>query len=335
MNRKGQVLSSLESSGLLPGKSPLLAQTTREKWGTLLLVALVVLFTSTAALAWPNPQGTFDKTLSVTGPVDLEVLTHSGDVHVRTGASGTVQIHGKIFVGDHWLMGRREEDVRAIAQNPPIRQEGNSIHIDYVDAHNISVDYEITVPADTTVRTRSGSGDQTIEGTHGNVDVQTGSGDVRLANLVGEIRLQTGSGDVRAHEIAGSVKGGTGSGDVEIEETAQGDIDMHTGSGNITVRGVQGSFRGEAGSGDITAEGTQSGEWEIHTGSGNVHVRLPANAGFDADITTSSGSIDVGAPIEMTVQGRVGESRKSIHGKARGGGPLLRVRTGSGDIHIE
>ena len=301
----------------------------------LMVVALVVLFTSTAALAWPNPQGTFDRTLQVTGPVDLEVLTHSGDVRVRAGSSGTVQIHGKIFVGNNWLGGRRDADVHAIEQNPPIRQAGNNIHIEYVDVRNISIDYEITVPADTTVRTHSGSGDQTIEGTHGNVDVQTGSGDVKLASLQGEIRLQTGSGDVRAREVSGSVKGGTGSGDVEIEEMGPGDIDMHTGSGNITARGIQGSFHGEAGSGDITAEGTQTGSWDIRTGSGNVHVRIPSNAGFDADISTSSGSIDVGAPIEMTVQGRVGESRKQIHGKARGGGPSLRVHTGSGDIHIE
>ena len=302
-------------------------------------VALALFITTTltgVALGWPStPQGTFDKTLQVSGPVDLEVLTHSGDVRVRAGSSGTVQIHGKIFVGNNWLSGGREGDVRAIAQNPPIRQEGNAIHIDYVDAHNISVDYEITVPADTTVRSHSGSGDQTIEGTRGNVDVQTGSGDVKLASVTGEIRLQTGSGNVRAHEVSGAVKGGTGSGDVEIEETGQGDIDMHTGSGNITARGVQGGFHGEAGSGDITAEGTQTATWEIHTGSGNVHVRLPSNAAFDADISTSSGSLDVGPPIEMTVQGRIGESRKSIRGKARGGGPLLRVRTGSGDIHIE
>ena len=149
----------------------------------LMVVALVVLFTSTAALAWPNPQGTFDRTLQVTGPVDLEVLTHSCDVRVRAGSSGMVQIHGKIFVGNNWLLGHRDADVHAIEQNPPIKQEGNNIHIDYVDMHNISIDYEITVPADTTVRTHSGSGDQTIEGTRGNVDVQTGSGDVKLASL--------------------------------------------------------------------------------------------------------------------------------------------------------
>jgi DUF4097 and DUF4098 domain-containing protein YvlB len=233
------------------------------------------------------------------------------------------------------MEGRRESDVHSIEQNPPIRQEGNNVHIDYVDFHNISVDYEITVPAQTTVRSHSGSGDQVIEGTEGSVDAQTGSGDVKLRNVKGEIHLQTGSGDVRARDIAGAVHGGTGSGDIEIEEKAQGDIDLHTGSGGINARGVQGAFHGETGSGDVTAEGTPGGSWEIHTGSGNVHVRLPSNAAFDADISTSSGSIDVGAPIEMTVQGRVGDTRKAIRGKVRGGGSLVRVRTGSGDIHIE
>jgi hypothetical protein len=299
-----------------------------------LATALVVLFATAATFA-STPQGTFDRTLQVSGPVDLEVLTHSGDITVRAGSSGSVQIHGKIFVGDHWLRGNREGDVHAIEQNPPIRQEGNSIRIDYLNYHDISVDYEITVPADATIRTQSGSGDQIIEGTHGNVDVHTGSGDVKLANLTGEVRLQTGSGNIRAHEIAGAIHGGAGSGDIEIEETSQGDIDLHTGSGNINVRGVQGSFHAEAGSGDITAEGTQSGTWEIRTGSGNVRVRLPGNAAFDADISTSSGTVDVNSPIEMTVQGRVNETRKQIRGKVRGGGPLLSVRTGSGDVHIE
>lgn len=298
------------------------------------VIGLAMLLASTFAAA-STPQGHFDKTFQITGPVDLEVQTGSGDVIVRSGASGSVSIRAKIYVGDHWLFGNRQTDVSNIEQHPPLRQEGNSIHIDKVTARNISIDYEITVPVDTTIRSHSGSGNQTIEGTHGNADVETGSGDVKLSRLTGEIHLQTGSGNVRAHEVAGPIRGGAGSGDIEVQEIGSGDVTLHTGSGNVTVRGIQGAFRAEAGSGDITAEGRQQGAWEIRTGSGNVHVRLPANAGFDADISTSSGTLDVGAPVTMTVQGRVQESRKSIVGKARGGGPLLNVRTGSGDIHIE
>ena len=267
--------------------------------------------------------------------MDLEVETRSGDVIVRSGASGSVSIRAKIYVGDHWLFGSRHTDVSEIEQHPPLRQDGNSIHIDNVTVRDISVDYEITVPVDTTIRAHSGSGNETIESTHGNADVQTGSGDVKLSRLTGEIHVQTGSGNVRALEIAGPVRGGAGSGDIEVQEIASGDIDLRTGSGNVSVRGIQGALRAEAGSGDISAEGKQEGAWEIRTGSGNVHVRLPANAAFDADISTSSGTLDVNAPITMTVQGRVQETRKRIVGKARGGGPSLTLRTGSGDIHIE
>lgn len=301
---------------------------------SVMTIAVAAIFVSGAAFA-STPQGTFDKTFQVSGPVDLEIETHSGDIVVRSGPSGSVSIHGKIFVGDHWLFGSRHTDVSDIEQHPPLRQEGNSIRIDYVNARDISVDYEITVPEETTIRTHSGSGDQIIEGTRGNVDLQSGSGDVKLSRLTGEIRLQTGSGNVRAREISGPLRGGAGSGDIEVEETGSGDIDLHTGSGNITARGIQGAFHADAGSGDITAEGTQTGAWEIRTGSGNVNVRLPSNAAFDANLSTSSGTMDVNSAITMTVQGRVQETRKQIIGKVRGGGPLLTVRTGSGDIHIQ
>src|SRR5271169_2407186 len=97
---------------------------------TTLAIALVVLFTSTAVFA-SSYQGQFEKTLQVSGPVDLEVLTRSGDVTVRAGSGGSVLIRGKIHVNDHWLFGGgRDTDVHQIEQNPPIRQEGNRIHIE-------------------------------------------------------------------------------------------------------------------------------------------------------------------------------------------------------------
>jgi len=299
-----------------------------------LAIALAVLLASTFAAA-SSPQGHFEKTFQVSGPVDLEVQTRSGDVVVRSGASGSVSIRAEIYVGDHWLFGDRHTDVSDIEQHPPLRQDGNSIHIDNVSVRDISVNYEITVPVETNVRSHSGSGNQTTESIHGSVDLQTGSGDIKLSRVTGEIHLQTGSGNVRALDIAGPVRGGAGSGDLEVQEIASGDIDLHTGSGNISVRGLQGALRAGAGSGDISAEGAQAGPWEIRTGSGNVRVRLPANAAFDADLSTSSGKLDVDAPVTMTVEGRVEDTRKRIVGKVRGGGPQLTLRTGSGDIQVE
>ena len=297
------------------------------------LLAGMALFSAPAFAR--TPQGQFEKTFTVNGTVNLEVFTHSGNITIRAGSGNTVFVRGKIFVGDHWLFGSRTADVHSIEQHPPLHQDGNSIRVDYVNERDVSVEYEISVPADTIIRTRSGSGDQTLSGTRGNIDLHAGSGDLRLDQITGELRVETGSGNVRAQSITGPLRGSTGSGDIEVAEIGAGDVDLRTGSGNISVRGVHGSFRGETGSGDITAEGDMTGAWEIRTGSGTVHVRLPANAAFDANLSTSSGSLEVDSPITTTVQGRVQETRKSIRGQVHGGGPTLSIHTGSGDIHVQ
>ena len=297
-------------------------------------LAVFVVVSSLAGFA--SVVGTFDRSFQVNGPVDLEVLTRSGDITVRAGSTGSVTIHGKIHSGSG-LFGFdvNKDAVQELQNNPPIRQNGNSIRIDYINLRNVSVDYEITVPAETTVRAHSGSGDQTVEGVRGTVDLESGSGDLRLARLTGDMNFHTGSGNVRGHEVAGPVRAKAGSGDIEFTETGSGDIDIRTGSGNITVNGINGGFHAEAGSGDIRGEGAAKNMWSIRTGSGNVNLRLPAESSFDVDISSSSGSVTTAHPVTTTIQGRVQETRKSIVGKVRGGGPTVSVHTGSGDIHVD
>jgi hypothetical protein len=297
------------------------------------VAGLIVTLLTTLASA--SVQGSFQRTYQVSGPVDIEVLTHSGDIIVRGGPAGTVSVSGKIHVGDAWLMGNRHADVQELERNPPIHQTGNSIRIDYVNMRNIAIDYEITVPENTRVRTRTGSGDQTMENVRGSFDLESGSGDMRLHDLNGELHLHTGSGDVDTRNAAGSITARAGSGDIKIEQTAIGDVDVQTGSGNIELRGLEGGLHAEAGSGDLTVEAARVAPWQIRTGSGNVRLHLPPDAAFNLEASTSSGSVIVDQPVTMTVQGKVQESHKSINGTVRGGGPLLAVHTGSGDVHIE
>src|SRR5262245_48545616 len=77
-------------------------------------------------------EGSFDRGLNVSGPVDLEVGTGSGRIEVRQGPQGRVDIHGVIRAGtDRWWRSDRdaEDIVRQLESNPPIEQSGNSIHI--------------------------------------------------------------------------------------------------------------------------------------------------------------------------------------------------------------
>src|SRR3979409_11323 len=107
------------------------------------LAIVLVILTSAATFA-STPQGSFEKTFQVSGPVDLEVLTRSGDITVRTGPSGSGFLRGRIYVGDHWLFGQRKGDVTEIEQHPPLRQEGKSSALAYVNTRALEVVHRAT-----------------------------------------------------------------------------------------------------------------------------------------------------------------------------------------------
>jgi DUF4097 and DUF4098 domain-containing protein YvlB len=297
------------------------------------VVALTLLAAGSVA-ATASVQGSFERTYQVSGTVDLQVLTRSGDVTVHSGPAGTVVVRGKIHVSDRWLSGGRQAEVSEIEKNPPIQQSGNGIHVDYVEAHGISVDYEITAPANTTVTTRSGSGDQRMVGLRSNLKLESGSGDMRLDDITGEIQVHTGSGDVTAREVSGPFTAEAGSGDIRVDEKGKGDVRVHTGSGNVELRGVNGALDAHSGSGDVTIQGINSGRWEIRTSSGNVDLELPASASFDLDASAGSGSVTVDRPVTMVMQGDLRRAQHEVRGKVSGGGAELLVHTGSGDVRI-
>ena len=100
------------------------------------LTVVLTLLATASGIAAASVQGSFERTYSVSGAVDLQVLTRSGDITVHSGPAGTVTVRGKIHVGERWFSGGRETDVSEIEKNPPIQQSGNSIHIDYLNAHD-------------------------------------------------------------------------------------------------------------------------------------------------------------------------------------------------------
>lgn len=305
---------------------------------TAILLLLFITALTIPVTAFGAIRGGFQRTVNVTGPVDLQVQTHSGDVVVRTGPAGSVTINAKIHVNTGFFFGPRvsDEDVRRVEQNPPVRQTGNLIKIDYPPVQNMSIDYDITVPADATVRSTSGSGNLEVRGVRGNVDVHAGSGDLQLDDLSGAVRVDTGSGNITGNRLAGSLDARAGSGDIRVNLSGQGSVRVHTGSGNVELRGINGGAVLDTGSGDIVADGQIKDEWNVRASSGDVRLRVPRGSSFNVDIHTGSGDITMSHPVNSTVQGRMGDSsRHNISGKVGNGGPLLRVHTGSGDVHVD
>jgi DUF4097 and DUF4098 domain-containing protein YvlB len=302
--------------------------------------------------------GHFERTLQVTGTVELEVSSGSGNINVHQGGAGTVSVTAKIHGnnGTSWLFGSGniDERIHKIEQNPPVVQQGNTIRIGRIEdrdlTRNISIDYDVTVPPQTRLNSHTGSGDQTISGLQlpmtaktgsGNVTVDriaaetrvsSGSGDLKINSVKGILYAETGSGNIHAYDIAGDVFVNTGSGDVEVGQSAGGSVKAQTGSGNIKLRGVKGGLRADAGSGNIEAEGEPTSDWRLGAGSGNITLKVPTQASFNIDARTSSGSLRLNSH-QVTTQGTL--AKNHIQGKVGNGGVLLDIHTGSGDIELE
>jgi hypothetical protein len=253
---------------------------------------------------------TFDRALSVSGEAQLMVATGSGNIHLTRGSDGQIRIHGEIHVSRDGS----EEQARQIAANPPIEQNGSVIRVGQQHQEHwqgISINYEIQAPAGTILGATSGSGNIVDEGVGQNAKLQTGSGDITASSLQGPFTVETGSGNITA------------------EQTGEGDVKAQTGSGNIEIKEIHGSFYAQTGSGDINATGTPAAPWTLQTGSGNIDIRS-GSAALTLDASTGSGSVTT--DHEMLVQGSL--DRHHIKGNLNGGGPLVRLETGSGEIHV-
>lgn len=283
-------------------------------------------------------KGSFHETYAVAGPFVLDVTTGSGKIEITTGSAGEVMVTGKISVGTGWFKRSRadaEEIVEELEASPPVEIEDGLVRVGHIKERrlrqNVSISYEIVVPADTEVKSHTGSGSQSIRGVGGPVEAGTGSGRLTLTDIGGSVEARAGSGSIRADGVAGAFEAHAGSGGIRLTQTAPGDVNVSAGSGSIELHDVVGTLKARSGSGRIEVDGDMAGPWELDTGSGSIYVALPSDAAFTLDAESNSGGIVIEHPL--TIQGKV--SKKRMKGEVRGGGEMLRIETGSGRIRVE
>jgi hypothetical protein len=311
------------TAGFLSRRISLLAAT---------LVAACLLSTPPAAAQ--AREGSFERTLAVTGAVDLSVQAGSGRIRVQPGTAGAVRVAARLRAGNSWFAGSDvEARIRKIEQNPPIEQQGNTIRIGrFADedlARDISISYDVTVPADAKVTARNGSGSIVIGAVKGAVDAANGSGGIEVDGAA-SLEAHTGSGSIHATSIGGPLSARSGSGSITVAQTGSGEVSVSAGSGSVSITGVNGPARISTGSGGIDVEGRPAGPWSVNAASGSVTVVLPPDAAFDVDAHSSSGSVSSAHPV--TMMGTM--ERHRLEGKVRGGGSLVRISTASGSIRI-
>lgn len=259
-------------------------------------------------------DGSFERTLNVSGPVDLELVTDAGGIYVVPGPPGAVHIRGILRAQDSWL--RHEEimgRIHELEAHPPIEQTESSIRVAVHDRsllRGVSMRLEVEVPHDSRLRARADSGGIGVRGIKGPVDCRTDSGGIRASEIGAEVRAAADSGGIHIRGVNGPVYARGDSGGIEAFDIA-GNIDAGVDSGGIRV------------------SQTSPGMIKTHTDSGGVDIALVKSAGYDIKAHAGSGRITAD---NVAVSGNF--SRHEINGRLRGGGPLVDAKSDSGNIQI-
>jgi Putative adhesin len=280
------------------------------------IMRLLALFAIAVGLCYAQrTDGSFERTLNVTGFADLELTTDAGGIDVVPGPAGTIRIRGILKAEDNWF--RRREDVesriRELEAHPPIVQNGNSIRVEVRDRsllRGISMRLEVETPRDSRLRARADSGGIDVRGIKGPVDCHTDSGGIHASEIDSEVRATADSGGIHIRRVNGPVYARADSGGIEAVE-------------------VSGSIDAGADSGGIRVSQTATAPIKARSDSGGADITLARMGGYDIQAHAGSGRVTV---PDVTVSGRI--SRHEVNGKLRGGGALVDVRTDSGPIDI-
>lgn len=249
----------------------------------------------------------------------------------------------------------------AIAGRLEIQSGGGSIHLDDIGS---SINAETgggTIDVGTAggaVSLETGGGNIKIDSAKGEIKARTGGGSVVvLSGLQGAV-LETGGGSIRMQKCSGHVKARTGGGSIDMGQI-DGPVEVESGGGSIRLASARGRVEAQTGGGSIQLDGATSVKAE--TGAGGIIVKLISSSDVHSNsaLVTAAGDITVylandlpitvRASIEMGNGHAIRSEFNDIHvsseggdwpgtrsvtaeGQLNGGGPVLKVRTSSGNI---
>ena len=311
---------------------------------------LAVALASAGCAMGPSVSGSFDRTLSVSGPIRLELNYTSGDVSITGSADGKVHVHGDAHASGIGFESP-EKRLNDLVANPPIEQHGNTIRIgeEMRRLRNVSVSYVIEVPRDTEVASAVLSGAQTIQDVRGPVKAEAASGSIRVSHVERQTQLSTLSGSIRADNIGEDLRANSASGTVTVSNIKGdvrisalsgstqivkpgGRVDASTASGSVDVEGANSDVKAHAASGRVNVQGNPvaNSYWDLKTASGSVQLAVPANASFHLAAEAVSGEIKTDIPVVVEEQGK--HSLRARVGSGNGG--RVEVHTVSGEIRL-
>ncbi|MGC2486073.1 MAG: DUF4097 family beta strand repeat-containing protein [Acidimicrobiales bacterium] len=254
------------------------------------------------------------ETYSASGPVDVRVMTKSGDVVVQAVPGNEVQVR-LVATGSDPGAVLENADVEFDAASNTLIVRTTRDQFDSLTGLKTlfkksswtvgsDIDVMVSVPENSSLEVKTASGDTQCSGPWERVELHSASGDIRVSDPVDSLDVKTASGDVVVGRVIETLECRSASGDVKCASAAA-HTDVQTASGDVT----------------LTAE--QAGEISVKAVSGDVRVNVASGLIIDVNGTTVSG--DLGSTIPLDGSGDDGGEDQTV---------TIKVATVSGDFRI-
>ena len=292
---------------------------------------------------WVEATEPFSRTFKVTKGAAFLLSNVGGNIQVSPGNGDQVEVQAmkrawgpNAEQAKQWL-GDATIEVSSTANRVELRvdQQGRK-----GGGRGIEVEFDVKVPADTSVELRTVSGDVRVTNVRGEVRVNGVSGNLSLDGTPRVAAAKTISGDVTLTKAGGDAQlsVSTISGDMLLQSLTTRAIDLNTVSGNVRITGWSGDravLRTLSGDLHLEASFAKGGRYDLESHSGDIQLSLAEQPGFDLDASTFSGSIRVDFPVKSEAPVREsGRGPRSVRGTFGDASSSLRVQTFSGDLTV-
>jgi DUF4097 and DUF4098 domain-containing protein YvlB len=246
----------------------------------------------------------YERTERLSTPMEaagiLDVETNYGSITVSGGDVKECSVTAEICA-----RAPSEKEAQELAEQVKIEIEtfGRTVKIwakkpRLKNNRSISVDFDITVPKETSV------------------ECESSYGSIKIADIKGDIKADTSYGSVNTDNTNGSMELNTSYGGIHCEAITSDEIRVRSSYGDIDI----------VSSALCPAELTA----KARTSYGNIDFVVPAGFGGEVEMSTSYGSIKT--ELAITIKGEL--SKKRITGTIGEGDGRLELETSYGSIKI-
>ena len=300
-----------------------------------------------------------EKTYGVKNSGNLTILSEFGAIEIQTAEQEKVEI---VITKES-----KSKSVEAVEKmladfELAFEHEGSDVHIRGTFKHDrehwwkqfnlAKIHFFITVPQQYNIDLNTASSDISVANLTGDVRVRTSGGNlcfrsitgtvwghtsggsVEVVNITGDVQVRTSGGNLRFGAIQGFVSGRTSGGSIK-GTNCNGGMDVRTSGGNIWLGGISKNMNARTSGGSIQAamKTQPQSECSLRTSGGQINFTLIPDIAVDVEAKTSGGRVSTDFAVESDIQGKVPKNR--MEGRINGGGPLLKLHTSGGNIHLQ